>query len=180
VSCTATVVTIEQVLGSEQNSQGGATYAGGGFLPGIPNKRSFIPPCSVNGVNEFVEIHGALITCFNHVTPSDGDWDCSMVDPNAPAGVTTYMKKIHIETDKKFQAASGWSVPPKNTPVDVQGFVYWDPNHTTDARHSYSGWELHSLTAWRTAVNPTTAQPDVGPFAVDTLKQDGPLLEDDR
>jgi len=41
--------------------------------------------------------------------------------------------------------------------VDVQGFVYWDNEHTCagtpsgcqDQWHSYNGWELHPLTAWR-------------------------------
>ncbi len=36
-----------------------------------------------------------------------------------------------------------------STLIDVQGFVYWDPNHVTEHWHSFSGWELHPLTAWR-------------------------------
>src|SRR5205807_5068978 len=42
---------------------------------------------------------------------------------------------------------------------DIQGFVYWDPNnndHFADEWHSYSGWEIHPLTAWRIA---NTSQP---------------------
>jgi hypothetical protein len=162
VSCAATLTTVEGVLGTQTSSLGGATFAGGGFTPGIPNKRSFTPPCSVVGpsgamVPTFVEIHNVVVSCYNHATPSDGDYACILVDPNAPVGTTTYMKRIHIETDLKFQNASGWSVPPKNVPLDVQGFVYWDPNHTTSAQHSYTGWELHSFTAWRSATTTTAA-----------------------
>src|ERR1700745_2299378 len=35
------------------------------------------------------------------------------------------------------------------TLIDVQGFIYWDPDHANDPSHSYSGWELHPLTGWR-------------------------------
>ena len=127
----------------------------GAFEPGVPNKRAFSSmPCSVTRsdgttVPTLVEIHDVVVSCYAHATPSDGDYACILVDPSAPSTTTTYMKRIHIETDKKFQAAVGWSVPPKQTPLDVQGFVYWDPNHTTSAQHSYTGWELHSFTAWR-------------------------------
>src|SRR5438552_19173109 len=36
-----------------------------------------------------------------------------------------------------------------STLIDVQGFVYWDPDHLTVQWHSFSGWEIHPLTAWR-------------------------------
>jgi len=36
-----------------------------------------------------------------------------------------------------------------STLFDFQGFVYWDPEHVTSQTHSFSGWELHPLTAWR-------------------------------
>src|SRR5256885_3348870 len=58
VSCTALLTTIEGVIGNQANANGGATYGGGGFIPGIPNKRATSPPCSVNGNATFVEIHG--------------------------------------------------------------------------------------------------------------------------
>src|SRR5207249_5991853 len=35
------------------------------------------------------------------------------------------------------------------TLLDVQGFIYWDPEHASDANHAFSGWELHPLTGWR-------------------------------
>ena len=58
VSCTALLTTIEGVVGNQANANGGATYGGGGFIPGIPSKRSTSPPCSVNGNATFVEVHG--------------------------------------------------------------------------------------------------------------------------
>ncbi len=60
VSCTARLTTIEGVIGNQVNANGGSTYAGGGFQPGNPNKRSTSPPCSVNGNATFVEIHGVV------------------------------------------------------------------------------------------------------------------------
>ncbi|HWY28418.1 MAG TPA: PKD domain-containing protein, partial [Candidatus Sulfotelmatobacter sp.] len=36
-----------------------------------------------------------------------------------------------------------------STLVDFQGFIYWDPGHLTEQWHSFSGWEIHPLTAWR-------------------------------
>ena len=44
VSCTALLTTIEGVVGNQANSNGGATYAGGGFLPGIPDRGQLLLP----------------------------------------------------------------------------------------------------------------------------------------
>lgn len=68
----------------------------------------------------------------------DGDWTCTLTDPTTPARRPDDMKSIHIETDKKFRRRSGWSIPPTNTDIDVQGFVYWDTGHTTAAWHNHS------------------------------------------
>src|SRR5256885_883917 len=57
VSCTALLTTIEGVIGNQANANGGATYGGGGFIPGIPNKQATSPPCSANGNATFGEIH---------------------------------------------------------------------------------------------------------------------------
>ena len=42
-------------------------------------------------------------------------------------------------------------LPPVGTHIDVQGFVFWDPGHVDASWHSFSGWELHPLAAWRPA-----------------------------
>src|SRR5439155_4215374 len=36
-----------------------------------------------------------------------------------------------------------------STLIDIQGFVYWDPVHVCCGYHSFSGWEIHPITAWR-------------------------------
>jgi hypothetical protein len=61
------------------------------------------------------------------------------------------MRRIVIETDQKFRSRQGWSVPPTKTAINVQGFVFWDPDHTETSWHNHSGWEIHSFTAWRRA-----------------------------
>src|SRR5207249_1452818 len=43
VGCTAILTSIEGVIGSQRNANGGAAYGGGGFIPGIPDKRSTSP-----------------------------------------------------------------------------------------------------------------------------------------
>ena len=42
-------------------------------------------------------------------------------------------------------------LPAVGTHIDIQGFVFWDPAHTDVASHSFSGWELHPVAAWRPA-----------------------------
>lgn len=148
VHCTATVTTLATILGTQTSSLGGATYAGGGFKPGIPDKRSLTPPCSVSGVPTFVELDNVTVRACQKLS-RDGDWACGLTDPNAPASAPANLKRIHIETGSYFRTAGGWSVPPGGQRIDVQGFVYWDPNHTTAWWHFYSGWEIHSFTAWR-------------------------------
>lgn len=148
VSCTATVTTLARILGTQTSAQGGATYAGGGFKPGIPDRRSFTPPCSVSGVPTFVELRNVTLGACQKIN-NDGDWTCGLTDPNVPASVPTNLKKIHIETGTNFRAAGGWSVPPGGKRIDVQGFVFWDPGHTTADWHMNSGWEIHNFTAWR-------------------------------
>jgi len=69
--------------------------------------------------------------------------------------------KIHSEIDHDWKAAhycgssttcddvALGSQTTTSTLIDVQGFVYWDPDHLTAQWHSFNGWEIHPLTAWR-------------------------------
>ena len=103
-------------------------------------------------------------------------FDPSMV-PNYSASCTsasdpTCWGRIHVEFDKDWMAAGycgiGTASCNNNTMVqqttansattliDVQGFVYWDPDHLNTTFHSFSGWELHPLTAWRPHNSATT------------------------
>ncbi len=199
VSCTASVVTIEQILGNQNNSFGGATESGSIFNPGIlakspgDAKRWLAPPCTITnadgqGVSTFVEIvgvqRGFLLnedysvhfdpvngggpypngmntsdTTFNIFTPGYNDASghgCSNIN------ATGCMHTIHLEFDHDWKAA-GYCGPNTvcdpyqmaaqsavgKTLLDVQGFIYWDPEHADDASHGYSGWELHPLAGWR-------------------------------
>jgi len=164
VSCTATLTTIEGVIGNQVNANGGATYGGGGFLPGIPNKRSTSPPCTVNGNATFVEIHGVVYPgytiedCAQYPNGNFCDTTANVLDPNC-ASSDVYLCRIHVEIDQAWKSAG---IAPQNPPsttqlFDIQGFVYWDCCHDNDQWHSYSGWELHALTAWRLS---SSATPD--------------------
>jgi hypothetical protein len=152
VVCRATLTMLATVLGSQQSALGGATFNGGGFKPGFPNKRSTTPPCWVSGVPTLVELSRVMFVGTCAKIQVDGDWTCDVTDPSRTGKVPVDLNFIHIEVDGNF-IAKGWGppIPPLNTLVDIQGFVYWDPNHVTTAWHHHSGWELHSLTAWRLA-----------------------------
>src|SRR5205807_520687 len=161
VSCTATLTTIEGVIGNQVNANGGATYGGGVFLPGIPNKRSTSPPCTVNGNATFVEIHGVIYPgytiedCVPYPNGTFCDSTANILDPNC-ASSDVYLCRIHVEIDQAWKSAGMAPQDPPSTSqlFDIQGFVYWDPNnndHFADEWHSYSGWEIHPLTAWRIA-----------------------------
>ena len=173
VACIPTVTTIEQIIGSVLSINGGADQSGGAFAQ-IPDKRSITPPCSGlwNGQTRptFVEIHGVRIQSFINSDACNGFCDESFnleslsVFPEPQA----YLHRIHCEIDCNWQFNN--IAPPLFDPLrpscgvtalesskigtllDVQGFVYWDPGHLIDSWHSFSGWELHPLTAWRLAV----------------------------
>jgi len=158
VSCTALLTTIEGVIGNQANANGGATYGGGGFIPGIPNKRATFPPCSVNGNATFVEIHGVQIDtltytvedCAQYPNGKFCDTTFNAQDPKCTSS-DVHLCTIHMEIDQAWKSAG---IAPQNPPVttqllDIQGFVYWDAEHTSCSCHSYSGWEIHSVSAWR-------------------------------
>lgn len=150
VPCLATLTTIEGVLGSQTNTSGGATMAGGGFAPGIPVKNSATPPCLYNGMWEYVEIDNVRLRLrFNDGNSGDGDHVGWMADPTQPLGPMT---QLHGEISQAFIAAGfAPTNPPEDTLIDIQGFVYWDPSHVNEDWHMYTGWEIHPLTAWRYA-----------------------------
>src|SRR5207253_2303525 len=93
------------------------------------------------------------------------------------SNTTGCMHTLHSEIDHDWKGASycgPFTACDNNTLVsetaafksliDVQGFVFWDPDHLTEAAHSFSGWELHPLTAWRISNTPAdfylTANPN--------------------
>jgi PKD repeat protein len=101
-------------------------------------------------------------------------WDPSIVSNYTSsctsAGDPTCYGRIHLEIDHDWQAAgycgAGTACDPNalasqtasgSTLIDFQGFVYWDGPQVNSGGHSFSGWELHPLTAWR--IHQTTPAP---------------------
>ncbi|TMI70364.1 hypothetical protein E6H11_05230 [Candidatus Bathyarchaeota archaeon] len=93
-------------------------------------------------------------TTFNVLTP--GYWPCTSTN------TTGCMHALHAEIDHDWKGASycGPNTACDNNTlvaetaaykslIDVQGFVFWDPDHLNESAHNFSGWELHALTAWR-------------------------------
>ena len=148
VRCRAVVTSLRHVLGRHPGASGGATFQGGGFKPGIPDRRALRPPCKVRKIPTFVQINHVEVGACTQIN-NDGDWTCGMTDPRLKGPQD--MRRIHIETDQKFRHRDGWSRPPAGELIRIQGFVFWDPGHTDAAWHNHSGWEIHSFTAWRRA-----------------------------
>src|SRR5207247_8567844 len=105
----------------------------------------------------------------NGMTMSDATFNVFTSGDNAASGhacsninATGCMHTIHVEFDHDWKAA-GYCGPNTvcdpyqmaaqsavgKTLLDVQGFIYWDPEHASEANHAFSGWELHQLTGWR-------------------------------
>ena len=156
VQCTPVLTTVPEILGSEQNPAGGATEAGGRFQPhlrGGAQQHLLNPPCDVGGTPAFVEVDDVVISRAPNRS-SDGDDSPNLTQADRPDIANPYMKTIHVEIDGTWISAN--VAPPfwpeaLGTRLDVQGFVFWDPAHVDDAWHSYSGWELHPVAAWRPA-----------------------------
>jgi hypothetical protein len=104
----------------------------------------------VGGTGTFVELHDVVVAA-NPDHSADGDETVNMYDPNRPDITNPYMKTIHTEIDNTLIRAGVAPAiqPPKGTAVDIQGFVFWDVAHTDVPWHSYSGSEIHTVTAWR-------------------------------
>jgi hypothetical protein len=157
--CKPVVTTLAAVVGSVQTPEAGAAESGGRFQPhfrGDAQRRQLNPPCSLGGTSTFVEIDDLVATGepWEHV--DDGDWVGQLMDPNRANVDNAYLKRIYAEMDVTWDRAHVAPLPPPavGQHVDVQGFVYWDTGHTHEAWHSFSGWELHALAAWRPAVHP--------------------------
>ena len=156
-TCKPTLTTIPFILGSRQNARQGATEAGGGFQPHLRGgfqQHLLNPPCSIDGTGTFVEIHDVVVAGVPERSV-DGDLTVDVMDPNRPDIKDVYMKTLEIEIDNLLigHGVAPPIQPPKGTAIDIQGFVFWDPAHTTAPWHSFSGWEIHTVTAWRRATH---------------------------
>ena len=189
VSCSASLVAIQNILGSAYPSQSlsGSPYQTSSTAGGVPNKRALSPPCAITNasgqtVPSFVEVDGVTLhnyfyetrdcaTAYNSVNGgspySNGQSFCDSTGNVFAVGSSSGY--VHIEIDRDWMA-KGYAGPStaydnNNTiaqvklpctisspctstvPIDVQGFVYWDPE---------GHWELHPLTAWRLS-SPSTS-----------------------
>ncbi len=150
---------------------------GGGFKPGIPNKRDLTPPCVAGTPANatFVEIRNVTMAgstmivedCSTNYAQINGggvfpngqncDLTRNIFDPAGPrvANVTcpSCIRGVFVEIDRDWNASK--TAPPMigvngtSERIDVQGFLYWNPDEVGEAWHLYSGWEIHPLTAWR-------------------------------
>jgi hypothetical protein len=157
--CKPAVTSVAAIVGSVQTPEAGAAESGGRFQPhfrGDADKRKLEPPCALGATPTLVEIDDVVVVGepFEHV--EDGDYTGQLEDPNRKDVDNAYLKRIYAEMDGVWADAHVAPLPPPavGQHVDVQGFVFWDTGHTHEAWHSFSGWELHTLSAWRPAVHP--------------------------
>src|SRR5436305_1698072 len=82
---------------------------------------------------------------WNARVPCSSPWIVRITD------ITANMSGSASQTSSIFNPGSPNKkcLTPGSTLIDVQGFVYWDPDHLTAQWHSFNGWEIHPLTAWR-------------------------------
>lgn len=170
--------TLAEILGTGVNAQGGATREGGWHggvaladlrrykdrkvVGGEDQRRMVPPPATVNGVPVLVEVDNVEIVWLydnGDVPGTDHDTSGNACTVGVDRGNRSCM---HIEIDGEWKA-KGWAPPdfPLNTPIDVQGYLYWDVPHEEEGvpfdsapshyirGHYATGWEIHPVSAWR-------------------------------
>jgi len=182
---------------------GGALPLEGATTPGTNppssnwpyTKRAINPPCSVALANgtvlpTLVEIHNVQVegtSCdeLGTVYSNICDWTFNVcnnqlaLDCHHTANYPDTMHKFHAEIDMNWTYYKlAPPVPTTGYQVDVQGFAFWDDAHVygpSAQDHSYSGWELHPLSAWRITnatgsktVNMAASPSNIGPVGVGT------------
>jgi len=182
VSCSATLVTIQNILGTAYPNQAlaGSPYQTSRTTGGIPSKRALSPPCTITNIkgktlSSLVEIDKLTLhnyfyetrdcsTTYNAINGggsySNGETLCDSTGNTYAVGTSSGY--VHVEFDRDWMAAghAGPSTAYDNNntiaqvklpctisspcsstvSIDVQGFVYWDPE---------GHWELHPFTSWR-------------------------------
>ncbi len=136
---------------------GGGTLASGGFTPGVPDKRSTAPPCSVNGSSMYIRILNVTLT---NITNGAASQDCNPIngvtycDSTADAVSFGSTQTLHIEIDQAWKAAgiAPPDFPTDGSRIDITGFAYWDVEHGCC-------WELHPVTAWNVVTAPPPPPP---------------------
>src|SRR5437870_4079380 len=122
------------------------------------------PPCTVTFSNgtalpTLVEIHGLKVGVVTDdecgtVFPNQCDQSFNLCNTNlAPNCASTYpdtMHKLHSEIDMYWNRSGiAPHAPTSGALIDIQGLASCDDAHLADSWHSFSGWELHPVSAWR-------------------------------
>jgi PKD domain len=150
------------------------------------SRRTLNPPCVVDAASAFVEIQEVTVQ-------SVSTGDCSMTYdqsnggdpyPNGQEFCSTsfvlenlavgslacpscYMHRIYAVIDRDWKAAGiAPPLPLHGQTIDIQGFVYWNPQSLDTPWHSYTGWELH-VSAWRASLTP------ISPIAAQAVSGNG-------
>lgn len=170
--------TIQEIVGTTVNALGGATRSGGWYagvsladqrhwvnkivVSGVDQKRMVPPPATWRGVPVFVEVDDveAVWMQDNRGVPgTDQDTSANVCVVGQSRSDLTC---IRVEIDGRWKAR-GWAPRdfPMHTPIDVQGYVYWDTPHESEGDpvnsapsnyvlgHYETGWEIHPVSAWR-------------------------------
>ena len=178
VAASPVPTTLAQILGSQTNAPGGATRVGGWgggmsladrrhwigtrVVSGTDQKRLVPPPAWVGPVPVFVQVDNLEIVWISdngRVPGTDHDTSGNACMVGRPRSNLTC---IHIEIDGQWKAR-GWAPPdfPMRTPIDIQGYIYWDIPHSSEGvpldsapsryilGHYETGWEIHPVSAWR-------------------------------
>ncbi len=188
VHCLASVTTIPGIIGTIQNSNGGADLSGA-KTTSLILKHTLVYPCQSLGFSIFVELHSVEVTngpttttdCSDIVGTLTCDVVGNIADFNQPAP-SRYMQEFRWEIerhwaiayDSSFIASRG--LPKVGQMLDVQGFMYFSFLAPADAFHDFSGWYLE-LTAWRPAQS--TLPPAPTPCQNADFDHDGPVSIDD-
>ena len=119
---------------------------------------------TINGGSQYPNGASYCVSDFNVYDPSIvQNLSTSCTSPTDP----TCYGRIYVEMDRDWFAA-GYCGPGTacdngslissgtSATYDIQGFVFWDPSWLNQSWHSFSGWELHPLTAWRIHQNTST------------------------
>jgi len=128
-------------------------------------------PCSTSGVPAIVEVSSLTVLsvdtqadCGIYFDVSNGGdffpnkgtfcsttFNLASSTPSCPA---CYMHRIYAVIDRDWKAFGiAPASPAPGQTIDVQGFVYWNPQWVDQPWHSYTGWELH-VSAWRVSTTP--------------------------
>jgi len=186
-------VSIQRIPGNPDSlgaDYGGGGFKLAGALPYGSNpstwpyfKRDIPIPCSVNGTPTFVEFHNVTVInksredCSTNYALDNGGgpypnhWQsCDVTFTLATPGYgddscpECYMHRLYAGIDRDWNASGiAPPIPIEGKRIDIQGYIYWNDAHVNATFHSFSGWELHPVTAWQLTHFPIVARISYSP-----------------